>query len=377
MGLGRSLTDLGLINESLGRYDDSLALTKEGFALMREVGDRQNEANCLNNIGWIYLDKADYANAMTYFQQALVIREKIGSPAFIADSFYNIGDTYTRMGQYNQATDHFLKALDLWRKAGDKRGVAFASYGLGKTFQYQGRYGAALSSQQDALRSWHEVNESGFWLPQIEASYANTLTLVGRGNEAQKSLDEALRTAREIKNDPLVAQILNFEGDRFFYTGDFAAARLRFEQASKMLSRTTDREQTLVTKFNLAKVAVMQGHSREQLTSLQSLADEADRSGLKYLAVECSVYRGQALIAAKEYSRAQEALRRTLANSDKLGLQVSLAKSHFLLAEALRLGGTQGEATRHYSEAHRILDGIVKEAHSETLLKRSDLAKMY
>jgi hypothetical protein len=47
------------------------------------------------------------------------------------------------------------------------------------------------------------------------------------------------------------------------------------------------------------------------------------------------------------------------------------------LAEALRLGGTQGEATRHYTEAHRILDGIVKEAHSETLLKRSDLAKMY
>ena len=377
MGLGRSLTDLGLFNESLGRYDEALALSKEGLALLGEVGDRQNEANCLNNIGWIYLDKADYANAMTYFQQALDMRQKIGSPAFIADSFYNIGDTYTRMGQYNQATDDFLKALDLWRKAGDKRGVAFASYGLGKTFQYQGRYGAALSSQQDALQSWHEVNESGFWLPQIQASYGNTLTLLGQGAEAQKNLDEALRTAREIKNDPLVVQILNFEGDRLFYSGDFAAARLRFEQASKVVLHTTDREQTLVTKFNLAKVAVMQGHSREQFSSLQSLAEEADRSGLKYLAVECSIYRGQALIEAKEYARAQEALRRALANSEKLGLQVSLAKSHYLLAEALRLGGAQGEAPRHYAEARRILNEIVKEAHSETLLKRIDLAKIY
>src|SRR5260370_7085362 len=116
---------------------------------------------------------------MTYFQQALDIRQKIGSPAFIADSLYNIGATYTRMGQYNQATDDFLKALDLWRKAGDNRGGAFASYGLGKIFQYQGRYGAALNSQQDALKSWHEVNESGFCLPQIQASYANTLSLVG------------------------------------------------------------------------------------------------------------------------------------------------------------------------------------------------------
>ncbi|MDQ1387442.1 MAG: eukaryotic-like serine/threonine-protein kinase [Acidobacteriaceae bacterium] len=376
-GLGHSLIDLGLFNESIGHYDDALALSKEALAPLREVGDRQNESNCLNNIGWIYLDKADYENAMTYFQQALDIRQKIGAPAFIADSLYNIGDTYTRMGQYNQATDDFLKALDLWRKAGDNRGVAFASYGLGKIFQYQGRYGAALNSQQDALKSWHEVNESGLWLPQIQASYGNTLSLVGLGAEAQKNLDEALRTAREIKNQPLVAQILNFEGDRLFYSGDFNAARLLFEQALKVVSQTTDREQTLVTKFNLAKVAVMQGRSREEFPTLQSLAEEADRSGFKHLAVECTLYLGQAMIAGKEYSRAQEVLQRTLANAEKVGLQVSLAKGHYLLAEALRLGGTQSEAPRQYAEACRILDEVGKEAHSENLLKRSDLARMY
>jgi hypothetical protein len=47
------------------------------------------------------------------------------------------------------------------------------------------------------------------------------------------------------------------------------------------------------------------------------------------------------------------------------------------LAEAFRLGDTQAEAPRHYAEARRILDEVGKEAHSETLLKRSDLAKMY
>ena len=377
MGLGRSLTDLGLFKESLGKYDEALALSKEALPLLHDAGDRQNEANCVNNIGWTYLDEADYANAMTYFQQALDLREKIGSPAYIADSYYNIGDTYTRMGQYSQATDDFLKALDLWRKAGDKRGVAFASYGLGKVFQYQGRYGAALNSQQDALKSWQQVHESGVWLPQIQASYGNTLTLLGRGAEAQKNLDEALRTARVVKNDPLIAQILNFEGDRVFYSGDFAGARSWFDQASKITAHNTDREQTLVTKFNLAKVAVMQGRSGEQFNSLQSLAEQADRSGLKHLAVECSLYLGQALITAKQYSRAQEVLQRALDSSDKLGLQVSLAKSHYLLAEALRLGGSAAEAPHHYAEARRILDDVTKESRSDTLLKRSDLAKLY
>ena len=377
MGLGRSLTDFGLFKESVGKYDEALALSKEGSSLLREVGDRQNEANCLNNIGWIYLDKADYENAMTYFQQALDLRQKIGSPAFIADSFYNIGDTYTRMGQYSQATDDFLKALDLWRKAGDKRGVAFASYGLGKVFQYQGRYGAALNAQQDALKSWREVNESGVWLPQIQASYGNTLALMGRAEEAQKNLDEALRTARDVKNDPLIAQILNFEGDRAFYAGDFAAARSWFEQAAKIAAHTSDHEQALVTKFNLAKVAVMQGRSREQFSSLQSLADDADRSGLKHLGVECSLYWGQGLIEARQYARAQEILHRALDSSEKLGLQISLAKSHYLLAEALRLGGSPGEAPQHYAAARRILDNVAQESKSGTLLKRSDLARLY
>ena len=143
------------------------------------------------------------------------------------------------------------------------------------------------------------------------------------------------------------------------------------------MSHTTDREQNLVTKFNLAKVAVMQGHSREQFRPLQTLAEEADRAGFKHLAVECNLYLGQAQIAAREYSHAQEVLQRTLANAEKLGLQVSLAKGHYLLAEALRLGGAQAEAPRQYAETHRILDEVNKEAHSENLLKRSDLAQIY
>ena len=110
---------------------------------------------------------------------------------------------------------------------------------------------------------------------------------------------------------------------------------------------------------------------------MQSLAEEADRSGLKHLAVECSLYLGQALIQAKEYSRAQQVLQRALASSDKLGLQVSLAKSNYLLAEALQLGGSAAEAPHHYAEARRILDQIAKDAQSETLLKRSDLANAY
>jgi eukaryotic-like serine/threonine-protein kinase len=377
VGLGKALLDLGGFYESIGRYDEALNTTKQALLTFRLVADRQSEAICLNNIGWFYLDKGDYENALTYSQQALQIRQSVGSPSDIAETLYNIGEIYVRMGEYSQGTDNYLKALDLWRKADDKRGVAYASYGLGRVFQLQGRYGAALTSESDALNNWRATNDRGYWLPQIQGSYGNTLLLVGRWDEAQKNLDEALAVARELKNDSVIAQIFNFQGDRLFYRGDLASAWTLFEQALQAGERTSDAEQVLLAKFNLAKLAAKQGHSREQLRSLQALADQAEKAGLQYLAVESSIALAEALIETKNYSRALEILDRSVRESDKLGLQASLAKSQYFSAEALRLSGKQAEAAHHYAEAHSILDAIAKEAGSQEVLKRRDFAAIY
>ena len=377
MGAAVTLLNLGEHYHRGGQYDQALTLSKEALPLFREMSDPQDEGGCLNNIGMMYLDKADYENAMSYFQQALPLRQKVGAPGFIGDTTYNIGETYTRTGQYSQALDNFLKALDLYRKAGDKVDTAFPTWGLARVFQYQGRYGAAVTAGDDALKTYVAAEQRDIWLPQIQASYGNALTLIGRGTEAQKNLDEALNLARELKNDPVIAQVLNFQGDRLFYLGDFKAARSSYEQASQVAAHTTDRGQILVSKFNLAKVNVMEGGSRDSVAALQTLAEQAEQSGLKYVSVEASLVLAQALINNKDYARARRELDSSLRNSEKLGLQASLAKSHFLMGEALRLSGNQTDAVLHYSEAHRILGDIHKEAHTDDVMKRSDLAAIY
>jgi eukaryotic-like serine/threonine-protein kinase len=377
LGTAQTLLNLGGHYESHGQYDEALKFSKEALPLFREMSQPQDEAGCLNNIGMTYLDKADYENAMSYFQQSLSLREKLGAPGFIGDTLYNIGEAYTRTGQYSQAQDSFLKALDSYRKAGDKDDTAFPSWGLARVFQYQGRYGAAVTAGGEALKTWVATGQRGNFLSQMQASYGNALTLIGRESEAQKNLDEALKLARELKNDPAIAQILNFQGDRLFYQGDFQGARTLYEQASRVAAHTTDRSQILVSKFNFAKVNVMEGRSRESIATLQTLAEQADQSGLKYVSVEASLYLAQALINTKDYARAKRELDSSLRASEKLGLQASLAKSHYLLGEALRLGGNQTDAALHYAEAHRILEEIHKEAHTDDVMKRSDLATIY
>jgi eukaryotic-like serine/threonine-protein kinase len=375
-GTGSTGINLGLYYETHGNYDKALSVTKDALQLEHEIGEPADEAQCLNNIGWIYLDMARYDDAMTYFQQALDLRQKLNSPADIADSYYNLGDTLSHVGQYDKALADYLHAIELWRKAGDKRGVAIASFGMGMLFEYQGRYGAAVSSMEDAVKSFRELQDRSFWLAEIVAGYGNALTLAGRGDEAQKNFEEALALARELKNNSLTARILHYEGDRLFYRGDFKTAQPLYDQALQ-LAKAQDPYLTLVTKIDLAKVAVKAGRSRESIATLTGLRRESDSLRLKYFSTQCGLSLTEALISTKEYSRAQQELQSDLRSAQDLGARALVAQSQYLLASVFRLQGNSAEAANHLSEARRILDDIQKETHNDQVLKRSDFSPIY
>jgi eukaryotic-like serine/threonine-protein kinase len=374
-GIGDTLIDLSNFYEARGRNEQALDALRESLQIQRDVGNQAYEALCLNNIGVNYADEGRYEDALTYLTQGAELREKLKDPGEMADSNFGLAETLTKLGQYDQALPHYMKALELWRSLNDKRHEAYTSYGLGNLFEHQGRLGAALDAQNDALKTVREVQDR-IGTAQMLGGYANSLALLGRSQEAEKNLVDAVALSREVKNLSLLGQNLNFQGDAAFYRGDFKGAGKLYQQALEVASRTTDRRLTLISRFNLAKVGVKQG-SREPITTLRALAEQADAAGLKYLSVECSAYLGEALINQKNYSKAQEELNRTLARSEKLGMQILQVKSRYLLATTLRLTGNGTEASRNYAEAHRILDEMNKEAKSDGFLKRSDLSTIY
>ncbi len=375
--VGDTLIDLGNFYEDRGQHDQALKMYKESLQIQRDSGDETYQALCLDHIGGIHISKGDYEDALTYLQQALQLREKLKVPGEIAETVYNLGQAEAKLGQYDQALTQYLRALDLYRSSGDKRNAAIASYGMGSVFGHQGRYGAALNSKQEAVKTFRELQDRSPMMADILSGYGGALAEAGRWDEAQKPLDEALSLARELKSQPLVAQSLNFQGDAAFYRGDFKPARTLYQQALEIASRTKDRDKVLASKIGLAKAAVREGHSREAISSLKALAQEADSLGLKYLSVECSVDLAEALVNAKDYSRARQELEPALGKAEKLGLRTLLARDHYLLATALRLTGNGAEASGHYREALRLLDEIRKEGGAEKVIERADLKPIY
>ena len=374
--IGDTLIDFSNFYEERGQNEQALPMLKESLQIQRDVGNQSYEALCLTNIGINYTDEGKYDDALTYLTQGSELREKLKDPGEMADSNFEIADTLNKLGQYDQALPHYMKSLDLWRGLNDKRHQAYASYGMGNLFEQQGRLGAALDAKGEALKAIREVQDQ-VETAEMLGGYAESLALLGRTQEAQKDAAEALELARQVKNQSFIGQNLNVQGDAFFYGDDLKQAGALYQQALQTASHATNRRLDLVSQVNLAKVAVMQGRSKETIGLLRKLAERADAMGVKHLSVECSVVLGEALINTKDYSKAQEELNRALARSEKLGLQMLQAKSHYLLATALRLSGNGTEASRHYADAHRLLDSMSKEAKSDTLLKRSDLSPIY
>jgi tetratricopeptide (TPR) repeat protein len=375
--VGDTLIDMGVVYQDRGQYDKALQAYKESLQIQRDAGDEKYQALCLNNIGSVYLSRGDSDDAFTYFQQALQAREKLNIPGDIADSLSGLGEAYAATGQYDQALATFLRAMELRRKASDTRGAALESHQMGLVFQYQGRFGAALSAMQDALKPLRDWKDRSRDMAEILNDLGDTMAKAGRGDEAGKPLEEAQGMARDLKNDSLLAAVLNAQGNVQFYRGDLKAAKALYDQGLRLASRGTEHNKVLILKLNLAKVALAEGRPQSVINDLRALSQEADHQGMKYLAVESSVEMAAAMVSSKDYSRARQELDRELGTSEKLGLRLQTARIHYLLGTLLRLAGDTAGASSQYRQAVSMLEETQKEPGADHLLDRSDLHTIY
>jgi serine/threonine protein kinase/tetratricopeptide (TPR) repeat protein len=376
-GTATVLMNLGSYYADHAKYDDALKSTTDALTLYRDLGDESRQALCLNNLGSIRSYMDNFQDALTSYQQAYQIREKLKLTDDMAQSLQNLAEVNVDLGQYDTAVTQYLKALEIARNSGDQNGIAVNSSGLGALFTEQGKYASAISALQESLKEFEQSKDQSWLMVEATGRYGNVLSEVGRWDEGQKSLEDAVRLATEVKNDTVLAQALNYLGDSYFYRSDYATARQQYEKALVVATRSKSRQLLAVTRFNLAKLDVVQNRSAAAIPVLKKLVEEADSLGLKALSVQSSIYLAQALIATNKPADAQAELDRAMNRAEKLGLLVEQARTHYLLGEVLSLGGKTKEYAPQYQEAVRILESLSKENGAGRLLDRSDLKDLY
>jgi len=180
--------------------------------------------------------------------------------------------------------------------------------------------------------------------------------------------------AKELQNKTLIAQILNFQGDTFYYRGDIKAASDLFAQAIAASSADVEKDVALLSKYNAAKCVVEEKRYQAAVAPLKAVVTEADAAGLKNISTEATLALVAALLNTRQYPAAKKELETAQTTSEKLGLQVLQARSQYLLARTLELSGNIADAPPHFAAAKRILEAIRQESGSDAILKRQDLS---
>jgi tetratricopeptide (TPR) repeat protein len=375
---GDTLLDMGTVYQDRGDYDQALARYKEALQIQREIGDQGNEALCLTNIGAVYLAKGDTDNAFTNYQQALQLREKLAVPGDIAQTLEGLGEAYTHTGQYDLALKSLLRALELARKVGEARSIALVSHQIGLVFEYQGRLGAAVTSMQDGVKAFREQGESGNAMATFQNDLAGALAQAGRGNETTQPLDEAESIAHGLKNGALTAAILNTRGDIAYYKGDLKGAEQLYQSALRLTGRTKDNDTLVLSKLNVAKMAIAQGRSKDALAMLRPLLN-SDGTVSAYLSLRCAITFSEAEVGIKDYPHAQRDLEQNLSAAEKAGMRLDMARINYLMGTSARLSGStdRTQIAYHYAETVRLLDAIKSDPGAENILRRSDLKAIY
>lgn len=202
---GKALNALGRTwRQEPGR---ALDLYREALALNRRLGDRQQEATTLQNLGKIHQSLGETEEALAHYERALPIWRELGVKSEEAGTLLALGDLYQRMGEPRKALDLLPRAIALFEAEGSSGDAASALTTLGDAQARAGQVREALASLTRAL-AIHRRNGNR----REEAQALNSLgcchLLLGRPEEARRSLAAARSIFRQIGDRPAEAVAL-------------------------------------------------------------------------------------------------------------------------------------------------------------------------
>ncbi len=190
------IANIGLVYQAKGDLGEALKYLRDALVIHREVDYRLGEANQLGNIGLIYFDKGDLDAALKHHRDALAINRELGYRQGEASNLGNIGNVYIQKGNLDEALKHHENALEIDREIGYRQGEADDFGNIGLIYQDKGDLDAALKYYKGAMEIDREIG--------YRQGEANQLGNIGLIYSDKGELDEALvhlRQALELFED--------------------------------------------------------------------------------------------------------------------------------------------------------------------------------
>jgi tetratricopeptide (TPR) repeat protein len=259
----------GKYDEGIEDYDNLLELATDSNNLIKEIVAEKRKGGLL-----IWSGKKEGKEILF---EALEKAKKHKLKDQEADCLNNIGVAYHFEGNLEKAYDFYKKSLATYKESDDKIGIARALTNKGGMESLLAKYDDSLQSLKKAKEIYEEISDKRN-MAISELNMADVYSAKGEMDEALKYYEEALKIAQQIgaKADELL--VLGQIGRVYNSLGDYEKSIENCEKANDIaIYELQNQLDILYLSFNLAFPYFYLNNFSNSLSNLQTALDAAQR----------------------------------------------------------------------------------------------------
>jgi predicted ATPase/DNA-binding CsgD family transcriptional regulator len=233
----KALVRAGTIAWEQRDFERAVALSEEGLALSRELGDQAGAAAALYNLGVVAMLRNENERALALFEEAVGLARDVENVTIISLSVQGMGLALMQKHDFERATALQQETLAQARKTGDQHLLSF-SIGLGALIALgEGNYKRAEALGLELMKIFQRMHKNHY-LPTLLQLFA--AAAAGRGDPARSArLCAASQTLGESIGVRLSA------GERAYFGRHLAAARTQLDNTTWETAWAEGRAMTL------------------------------------------------------------------------------------------------------------------------------------
>jgi tetratricopeptide (TPR) repeat protein len=313
----------------------------------RTLSSRE-QAETLDELGAIHLERSDFAAAEAVLREALDLDLELNTAYQTAHTRLQLAQALMGLGESREARQLIDDAADAYEDS--DRGLSNVYTVLGQWHEDAGDYLGAAKQYRRA-RDLDQESEDAVGQARAQRKLARIHRLRGDKDRAQDALEDAERLLTGLDDDLEWAALYMEEGHLCIADTDYDKAIERFNKALAVAEADGEERAIAVAKRGLAMAVWRDGRPEQAATLLREalpvLQARGDLRELNDLYDDL----GEVLIDLDEYDQALESLDHSLELDEQLHTTASKARTLLLMGQAHLRRGDRRLAGEHLQQA--------------------------
>ncbi len=301
-----SLKNMGAAWVSLGDMGQATPLLDEAYGICSKKLEEKESLEDLCHVAYMLMLKGQFEKSIEYYQQALDMAGE-DDPSGIAACLGGMGETYQKMGHFMESLESYTRSREILQEQGTENGMDRLLYDIAIIYQRLTRYDQALRNLYASL----EISRKLQNLAQMGNTYQVAGSIYLQLEDLEKALEyhrKGLAIHEQMGDRTEVDYALDVMADIYLEMNQFDQALRMYNRSYEDRRKGGNKRMILRSQMNLGRYFTLRqnyplalSYYRDALVLAQELQD-------KWSLARISVNLGELYGDRKEYSSALQYL---------------------------------------------------------------------